>query len=227
MWDIKHKDVAENVWRCYIIYRIGEMTENYIVGISGASGMPYARRFLQYMVSQDCTVHLIITHPAEEVIRKELGIAGFRAKRDYKKLFGGAKPVKAKIVVLHDIDDTGAVPASGSFPASGMVVVPCSMKTLGAIANGFADNLLTRAADVCLKERRRLVIVPRETPLNTIQLSNMLRLAQAGARIVPAMPAFYHRPQGIDDLLDFIVMKIFSQLGISPPKEIEYRGRER
>jgi 4-hydroxy-3-polyprenylbenzoate decarboxylase len=201
------------------------MKKNYIVGISGASGMPYAQRFLQHLISLDCAVHLIITHPAEQVIRQELRMRGFQAQRDYKKLFAAAKMNKAQVVV-YDIEDAGAAPASGSFAAEGMVVVPCSMKTVAAIAHGIADNLLTRAADVCLKEKRRLVLVPRETPLSAIHLANMVRLAEAGARIVPAMPAFYTHPHTIEDVLDFIVAKIFQQLGIAPPHEIRYENED-
>jgi 4-hydroxy-3-polyprenylbenzoate decarboxylase len=202
------------------------MKKNYIVGVSGASGMPYLRRFLQHLASVDCAVHLVITHPAETVIRQELGLRGFRAQRDYGKLFAATKTIKAQLFI-YDVEDAGAPLASGSFAAEGMAVVPCSMRTLAAIANGFADNLLTRGADVCLKEKRRLVLVPRETPLNTIHLANMLRLADAGACIVPAMPAFYHNPRTIDDLLDFIVAKVMSHLGINFPGATRYGDADR
>jgi 4-hydroxy-3-polyprenylbenzoate decarboxylase len=116
-------------------------------------------------------------------------------------------------VTMHDFHDIGASIASGSHPTRGMVVVPCSMKTLAAVAHGYAENLIARVADVVLKERRRLILVPRETPLSAIHLQNMLRLARLGVAIVPAMPGFYHRPATIDDLVEMLVMRILDQMG--------------
>lgn len=124
-----------------------------------------------------------------------------------------AQPVKRLPVTLHPYRDIGASIASGSCPTRGMVVVPCSMKTLAGIAHGYGENLIARAADVVLKERRRLILVPRETPLSAIHLKNMLSLARLGVAIVPAMPGFYHRPATIDDLVGMMVMRILDQMG--------------
>lgn len=123
-------------------------------------------------------------------------------------------PARLKRFIEYSDADLAAPPASGTYPIAGMAIVPASMKTCAAIAHGFSGTLIARAADVCLKERRRLVVVPRETPLSAIHLANLLTLSQAGATILPAMPAFYHKPQTLDDLVDFVVMKILDALGV-------------
>jgi len=171
-----------------------------IVAITGASGAAYARLLLHTLWQENIHIHLVASQAGKLVYNLEIG-----------------KPLEddlAPEVTLYDENDFAAPFASGSFHSEGMVVVPCSMGTLAAIANGISQNLIHRAADVCLKERRRLVLVPRETPLNAIHLQNMLRLSQAGGIILPAMPGFYHQPQAVDDLVRFIVARIIEQFHI-------------
>ena len=171
-----------------------------IVGISGASGIIYGVRLLQELRKRNIETHLILTQAAEKTLEYET---------DFKT------QSLIKMATFHyGIDDFGAPIASGSFPTHGMVVIPCSMKTLAGIAHGYADNLLLRAADVTLKEKRPLILVPRETPLRAIHLENMLKLAAEGASIVPAMPGFYHKPQTLDDIINHIVGKILDILKI-------------
>ena len=169
-----------------------------VVGVTGASGAPYALALLRNLDSVH--VDLVISEDGKKVIELEADV-----------------PVKA-FEELADAtyanDDLGAPPASGSYRFDAMVVIPCSMGTLGKIAWGISDNLVTRAAAVCLKERRKLILVPRETPLAANHLENMLRLTNQGVVILPAMPGFYHGPKGIGDLVDFIVGKVLDQLGI-------------
>ncbi|WP_063795240.1 UbiX family flavin prenyltransferase [Streptomyces silaceus] len=154
--------------------------------------------------------HLVLSRWARATIELETG----RTVRELSALAD----------VTHGPDDQGAAVSSGSFPTDGMVIVPCSMKTLAGIRAGYADGLVGRAADVVLKEGRPLVLVPRETPLNEIHLENMLGLARMGARIVPPMPAFYHRPRTIDDLVDHLVVRILDQLGVPAPGEHRWTG---
>src|SRR5262245_58708551 len=135
-------------------------------------------------------------------------------------------PPYAKMLRLHRLDNMAATPSSGSHPQAGMIIVPCSMGTLGAIASGAGTNLIHRAADVCLKEGRKLVLVPRETPYNSIHLENMLRLSQAGARILAASPSFYHRPKTIDDLVDHLCFRILDQFDIPHSSKTEWTGEE-
>jgi len=172
-----------------------------IVGISGASGVIYGVRLLQALKELGVETHLILTNTAVKVAKIEHGLD----KEDIIKLSDK----------YYDINDLFAPIASGSFIHEGMVIAPCSMKTLAGLASGYADNLLLRAADVCLKERRKLILVVRETPLNIIHLKNMLTLAEAGAVILPAMPAFYCKPKTIDDLVNYVVGRILDQLGIT------------
>lgn len=185
------------------------MKENLIVAITGASGALYARRLLLAIPKDRFDIHLVASDAGKLVYELEIG-----------------RPLAEDIpqgVVPWDGSDFTAPFASGSFPRAGMVVVPCTMGTLGAITSGLSQNLIHRAADVCLKERRPLVLVPRETPLNRIHLANMLRASEAGAIILPAMPGFYNKPGSVEDLVDFIVARILDQLGIShnlaPPWE--------
>lgn len=172
---------------------------NYVVAITGASGAPYARRLMHSLASPDIQVHVVASSAGKMVYQMELGTA---MEED---LPAGT--------MLYEETDIAAPIASGSFPIEGMVVVPCSMGSLAAIAQGCARNLIHRAADVCLKERRRLILVPREMPLSRIHLSNMLQVVDAGGVILPPMPGFYHQPQSIDDLVDFVVARILMQLG--------------
>jgi 4-hydroxy-3-polyprenylbenzoate decarboxylase len=170
-----------------------------IVAVSGASGIIYALNFLKATKKHNIEVHLLISDSAKVVASHEIG--------DTKILDELAKYV-------YDPHDMSVGIASGSYPIDGMVIVPASMKTIAALANGFSNNLLTRAADIQLKERRPLIVVPRETPLHTVHLENMAKLSSLGAVILPAMPGFYHQPEKIDELADFISGKILDQLKI-------------
>jgi 4-hydroxy-3-polyprenylbenzoate decarboxylase len=171
-----------------------------IVAITGASGVIYGKRLLEVLYEKKIETHLIVSQAAEKVIEHELEIA----KKDLKKL---AQHV-------YDVDDLGAPLMSGSFQTDGMIIIPCTMKTLAGIAHGYADNLILRAADVTLKERRKLIVVPRETPMSIVHLRNMLKVAKLGVYVVPAMPAYYHKPKTIHDLVDFVVGKVLNCLGL-------------
>jgi len=175
-------------------------------GITGASGAPYAVRLLRALCEAGTPVRLIVSGYGWRLLEEEAGIAGVDALR--------AATGDWSRVELYDALDRGATPASGSAPSRGMVVCPCSMGTLASIAAGTSRNLVERAADVALKERRPLVLVPRETPLSLVHLENMTRLTRAGATILPAAPGFYHRPQSVDDLVDFVAARILDHLGV-------------
>jgi 4-hydroxy-3-polyprenylbenzoate decarboxylase len=182
-----------------------------VLAMTGASGAPYAVRLLRVLCSQGRTVHVSITPSAVQVLKEELGLRVAIESIDpaaFGRLGSGR-------LVYHHYQDYSAGIASGSFLTGGMVVIPCSMSTLGAIAAGTTTNLITRAADVHLKERRKLILVPRETPLSLIHLENMARVTRAGAVVLPASPGWYHRPRRLDDLVDFVVARICDQLGIS------------
>jgi len=171
-----------------------------IVAITGASGVIYGKRFLEALKEKNVETHLIISKAGEKMLQYELGVA----RRDLERLASH----------VYDEDLLTAPIASGSFITDGMAIIPCSMKTVAGIAHGYSENLILRAADVTLKEKRKLVIVPRETPLNAIHLRNLLELAMQGVAVIPAMPAFYHKPEKIEDLVDFIVGKVLDTLGI-------------
>ncbi|MDY6912266.1 MAG: flavin prenyltransferase UbiX [Chloroflexota bacterium] len=188
-----------------------------IVAITGASGSVYAVRLLKILLEQPREVHLIVSEWGERVTEHELGY-------DVNRLEEFVVGQKAKLI-RHDNDDLFAAPASGSFEHDGMVIVPCSMRTLGSVASGIAASLIERAADVCLKERRPLILVPRETPLSAIHIQNMLRVTEAGAIVLPPSPAFYTQPQSVDDLIDFIVSRILNQLGIEHNLTGEWNGK--
>ena len=172
-----------------------------VIGISGASGAVYGIMALKALKSAGVETHLVLTAAARETIRIETDLS--------------AVEVESLATETYRIDDPTARLSSGSFRTAGMVVIPCSMKTLGGIASGYADNLLLRAAEVTLKERRPLVLVIRETPLSLIDMENMVRVAHAGATVLPAMPAFHNRPKTIDDLVEHVVGKVFDVLGVS------------
>lgn len=180
-----------------------------VVGITGASGAPYAVRLLQQLMSGNRTVSLIVSKYGLRLLDTEMGIESIEALR---KAVGGT--AWDSCVQVYSNDDRGAPPASGSALTAGMIVCPCSIGTLSAISVGSSRSLIERAADVTLKERRKLVLVPRETPLSAIHLANMLRLTRAGAVIMPAAPGFYHRPRQISDLVDFVVARMLDQLGV-------------
>lgn len=175
-------------------------------GITGASGAPYAVRVLRALNEAAVPVRLIVSSYGLRLLNEESGIEGVDGLR--------AATGDWSRVEFYDSLDRGATPASGSAPSRGMVVCPCSMGTLASIAAGTSRNLVERAADVALKERRPLVLVPRETPLSLIHLENMTRLTRAGATIMPAAPGFYHRPRSIDDLVDFVAARILDHLGV-------------
>lgn len=175
-------------------------------GITGASGAPYAVRVLRALNEAAVPVRLIVSSYGLRLLTEESGIDGIDALR--------AATGDWSRVEFYDSLDRGATPASGSAPSRGMLVCPCSMGTLASIAAGTSRNLVERAADVALKERRPLVLVPRETPLSLIHLENMTRLTRAGATIMPAAPGFYHRPRSIDDLVDFMAARILDHLGV-------------
>ena len=171
------------------------MKKEVVVGVTGASGAIYARRLLEVLCRQ-ATVHIIVSDVAEKIAEHEgVSLGGFPA-------------------TYHRNDKVFASIASGSHRYDGMVVIPCSSKTLAAIANGYADNLITRTADVCLKEHRKCILVTREMPLSKIHLKNMLAADEAGATIMPASPGFYHKPKKIDDLVDMVVARVLDHLEI-------------
>jgi 4-hydroxy-3-polyprenylbenzoate decarboxylase len=180
-----------------------------VVAITGASGAPYAVRLLQQLVERRQRVSLIVSDHGVRLLATEMGIASVEALRERV----GAEPWDANIRVYDD-RDRGAAPASGSSLSAGMVICPCSMGTISAIAVGASRSLVERAADVALKERRRLIVVPREAPYSAIHLENMLTLTRAGAVVMPASPGFYHRPTSIDDLVDFVVARVLDHLGV-------------
>ncbi|HYW12450.1 MAG TPA: flavin prenyltransferase UbiX [Longimicrobium sp.] len=175
-------------------------------GITGASGAPYAVRLLRALNESGTPVRLIVSGYGLRLLAEESGIEGVEGLR--------AATGDWSRVECYDSLDRGATPASGSAPSAGMVVCPCSMGTIASIAAGTSRNLVERAADVALKERRPLILVPRETPLSLIHLENMTRLTRAGATIMPAAPGFYHRPKSIDDLVDFVAARILDHLGV-------------
>ncbi|MFQ6135937.1 MAG: UbiX family flavin prenyltransferase [Candidatus Hydrothermarchaeales archaeon] len=168
-----------------------------IVAVTGASGVVYGVRLIEALEEKKIERHCIVSDAAKRIIRHELGEEYLDRLRD-----------------CYGQDEIDAPLASGSFKTDAMVIAPCSMKTLSAIANGFADNLITRSADVMIKEKRRLILVPRETPLSTIHLQNMLKLSELGVIVLPAMPGFYHKPKDTQEIIDFVVGKVLDSLGI-------------
>ena len=197
------------------------------VGITGASGAIYAQRTLVHLAASGEVerVNLITSQSALVVARVELGVT--LREGDAGALNGWlGLAADSKLVRWHRLDNMAAAPASGSHPQAGMIVVPCSMGTLGAIASGAGTNLIHRAADVALKEGRRLVVVPRESPYNAIHLENMLRLARAGARVLPASPAFYHRPQTITEMVDHLVFRILDQFDVPHTRATAWKEQQ-
>ncbi|MEX2969853.1 non-oxidative hydroxyarylic acid decarboxylases subunit B [Streptomyces sp. C184] len=182
-----------------------------IVGMTGATGAVFGVRLLEALATlPDVETHLVLSRWARTTIELETGRS--------------VSEVSALAEVTHRPEDQGATISSGSFRTDGMVIVPCSMKTLAGIRAGYADGLLGRAADVVLKERRRLVLVPRETPLSEIHLENMLALTRQGVRMVPPMPAFYHHPQSVDDLVDHLTSRLLDQFGLPAPAARRWDG---
>ena len=183
------------------------------IAVTGASGAVYATRTLAALLERGVHVELIVSDYGRRLLRDELGEQASVDRLMPFLIDKYGAGVNAGTVTTHSNRDLGATIASGSHGCSGMAIVPCSMKTLAAVAHGLSRNLIERAADVMLKEQRRLVIVPRETPMSLPQLRNMVLCAEAGAMILPAMPAFYQQPKTLDDLADFIAGKILSALG--------------
>ena len=181
-----------------------------VLAMTGASGSPYAVRLLQVLCRAGRTVHLTISTSGAQVLREELGIAVALNRFDPAP-FGDLG--SGQLIYHHQADFNAGI-ASGSFRTGGMVLAPCSMSTLASVAHGITANLATRAADVHLKERRKLILVPRETPLSLVHIENMAAATRAGAIVLPAMPGWYHRPRTLDDLVDFVVGRIVDQLGV-------------
>jgi flavin prenyltransferase len=194
-------------------------THPIVVAITGASGAPYAVRLLQALAGAASPVWLIVSGHGWRLLDTEMGIASLPALRDHV----GALRWDAHVHVFDD-GDRGATPASGSARTAGMVICPCSMGTVAAISQGTSRSLVERAADVTLKERRRLIVVPRETPLSVIHLENLLRLTRAGAVVLPAAPGFYHRPSSIDDLVNFVVARVLDHLGVEHDLVTRWKG---
>ncbi len=196
-------------------------------GITGASGAIYARRTLQLLAESGVveTINLIMSGTAATVAQVELGVNLKDPAVHEINDWLGLEP-ESRLIRLWRLDNLAAKPSSGSYKQAGMMIVPCSMGTLGAIASGAGTNLIHRAADVTLKEGRKLVLVPRETPLNAIHLENMLRLARAGARILPASPGFYHRPGSIEELVEHMCYRILDQFDIPHSKKTVWGGGE-
>ncbi|PYU71047.1 MAG: 3-octaprenyl-4-hydroxybenzoate carboxy-lyase [Acidobacteria bacterium] len=192
------------------------------VGVTGASGAILAQKTLLLLEEDPCVarVHLVVTEAGQRLLTEELGITSGDLKQLPSRILG--HPV-AKIDVLPN-KDVGAAIASGSYAVDSMVVVPCSMGTLGAIANGISDDLIARAADVMLKEGRKLVLCVRDTPVNRVHLENMLRAQQAGAVIMPAILAFYHQPKTIDDLVTQYVCRVLAQINLPQGKMHRWTG---
>ncbi len=195
------------------------------VAITGASGAIYATRTVAALLARGVHVELVVSDFGRRLLRDELGES---ASVDGLKAFLAGKygeDLTAGSLTLHNNRDLGATIASGSHGCSGMVIVPCSMKTLAGVAHGLSRSLIERAADVMLKERRTLVLVPRETPMSLPQLKNMVLCAEAGAMILPAMPAFYQLPKTLDDLADFMAGKILSSLGFEHELYPQWTGQ--
>ncbi len=197
------------------------------VAITGASGAVYATRTLAALLSRGLHVELVVSEYGSRLLHDELGLAkGIQGIQPFLIEKYGDEVGRGTLAV-HSNKDLGATIASGSHGCTGLAIVPCSMKTLAGVAHGLSRNLVERAADVMLKERRRLVIVPRETPMSLPQLKNMVLCAEAGAVILPAMPAFYQLPKTIDDLADFMAGKILDALGFDHELYPPWTGRAR
>jgi len=186
---------------------------NIVVGITGASGAIYGLRLIEELLANQNRVAVLLSNAGRQVLAYETGLHleedSLAAVASLREKFNAGESLQ-----VYTMDDFFAPIASGSSAPEAVVICPCSMGTLGRIAAGLSDNLLERVADVALKERRQLLLVPRETPFNQIHLENMLRISQAGGQILPAMPGFYQKPQSVDELVDFVVGKILDQLGV-------------
>lgn len=190
------------------------MPKTVCLALTGASGMPYGIRLLECLLAAGCHVQLLYSQTAQVVARQEMGLELPTRASEAADHFRAAYATLPGTLDVYGREEWFAPVASGSNPPDAMVVCPCTMGTLAAIAQGLADKLIERAADVVLKERRPLILVPRETPLSAIHLENMLRLARAGAVILPPNPGFYHHPQSVAEVVDFVVARVLDQLGV-------------
>nr|MBK5235392.1 UbiX family flavin prenyltransferase [Clostridium sp.] len=190
----------------------------YIVGITGASGSIYGVRLIEELIKKDNEIYLVITDNGRKVLEYEMEI-------NFEKWLQNINNNKGKLK-LCSIDDMFSCIASGSFKTDGMVIVPCSMGTLSKISNGTSDNLLIRAADVMIKEKRKLILIPRETPLSSIHLKNMLFLSDLNVMIIPPMPAFYQRPKTIEDIVNITVGRILTSLDVESDLYHEWSGNK-
>ncbi len=197
------------------------------IAVTGASGTIYAYRTLQLLAASGAveTINLIMSGTSATVAQVEMNVNLRDPNAEKINEWLGLAP-DSKLIRLWRLDNLAAKPASGSNKQAGMIIVPCSMGTLGAIASGAGTNLIHRAADVCLKEGRKLVVVPRETPYNRIHLENMLKLSDAGARVMPASPGFYHRPKTIEELADHLCFRILDQFDIPHSRKTAWTGEE-
>lgn len=189
------------------------MVKSYTVAITGASGAIYGVRLIEALLKEGFKVCAVVSDPGKSVMEDELAVPYGGNRKDFEKAFSNMFE-KYRGLDYFEIDDLKAPISSGSHKTDGMFITPCSMSTAASIANGMSKNLIERAADVAIKEGRRLVIVPRETPLSTIHLKNLLSLSQLGVSIVPAIPGFYNKPSTIDDMVNFVVGKALDMMGI-------------
>jgi len=190
------------------------MNPTVAVALTGASGMSYGLRLVESLVRSKARVYLLYSQAAHVVAKQELGLVLPPRAPDAERMFSDRYSAKRGQLRVFGREDWFAPVASGSNPPDAMVICPCTMGTLAAVAAGLSDNLIERAADVVLKEGRKLVLVPRETPFSSLHLENMLKLARAGAVILPANPGFYHKPKRVEDLVDFIVARILDHIGV-------------
>jgi len=199
-----------------------EAKQSIVVAITGASGSAYALRLIQRLSQAGVLQHILLSDAAKVVLKQEVDLQLPQNSTETTKTLADHLNIPADTMRCYSLNDWFSPAASGSAGIRKMVVVPCSMGTLARIACGASDNLIERAADVILKERRQLILVPRETPLSSIHLENMLKLSQIGAHIIPAMPGFYHRPETLDDIINFLVDRILDHLDLSNPEATKW-----
>lgn len=190
------------------------MNQTIAVALTGASGMPYGLRLIESLLAADCTVQVLISQVAQIVARQEMDLGIPARAADAQAWLSQRFNARPEQLAVFGREEWFAPLASGSNPPDAMVVCPCSMGSLASIAAGLSSNLIERAADVCMKEGRKLVLVPRETPFSTLHLENMLRLSRMGVVILPPSPGFYHHPKTIDDLVDFVVARVLDQIRV-------------
>jgi 4-hydroxy-3-polyprenylbenzoate decarboxylase len=200
--------------------------DTYTIAITGASGSIYGVRLLKYLLRKGHEVYLTITKEGGLILKDEVGYGWQGSEKTVEKKIKRDLNLPKSSLHYFNEDNLLAPVSSGSYRVNAMVIIPCSMKTLSGIAHGYANNLVVRAADVMIKEKRTLILVPRETPLSSIHLRNMLLLAEMGVRIIPAMPAFYSHPENIDQLVDFMVGKVIDSLAIENNLYKRWEGKK-